>query len=312
MNEKNMYVKILSLIMIVFILVIIICSFIFSENNYVITDKMIICLILIVILILADSFDNLNIYKLLSLSKNIKVMKEENNELKETNNKLLEQLINIKNTNNQNVYLPNSFSFVGSSDINDINKRESNYSNNEILDLKLSNDFPNQKKSILEKCKYRKALEIYLLKKTLKDDVDCLNIQYNVKMIDNKPIKDNIMKSEMRFDAMKSDDENNIFYEVKVSPLWINYQYQLYYMLRMIELYQDTNKCKSKLVIILPKLDDALEKILSNDLHVRLNDLNEKMKKEFKPAIGNGLLEILQIGITKNELDKYLKQKEEK
>ena len=31
-------------------------------------------------------------------------------------------------------------------------------------------------------------------------------------------------------------------------------------MLRMIELYQDTNKCKSKLVIILPKLDDALEK----------------------------------------------------
>ena len=100
MNEKNMYVKILSLIMIVFILVIIICSFVFSENNYVITDKMIICLILIVILILADSFDNLNIYKLLSLSKNIKVMKEENNELKETNNKLLEQLINIKNTNN--------------------------------------------------------------------------------------------------------------------------------------------------------------------------------------------------------------------
>lgn len=76
MNEKNMYVKILSLIMIVFILVIIICSFVFSENNYVITDKMIICLILIVILILADSFDNLNIYKLLSLSKNIKVMKE--------------------------------------------------------------------------------------------------------------------------------------------------------------------------------------------------------------------------------------------
>ena len=236
----------------------------------------------------------------------------ENNELKETNNKLLEQLINIKNTNNQNVYLPNSFSFVGSSDINDINKRESNYSNNEILDLKLSNDFPNQKKSILEKCKYRKALEIYLLKKTLKDDVDCLSIQYNVKMIDNKPIKDNIMKSEMRFDAMKSDDENNIFYEVKVSPLWINYQYQLYYMLRMIELYQDTNKCKSKLVIILPKLDDALEKILSNDLHVRLNDLNEKIKKEFKPAIENGLLEILQIDITKNELDKYLKQKEDK
>lgn len=81
MNEKNMYVKILSLIMVVFILVIIICSFVFSENNYVITDKMIICLILIVILILADSFDNLNIYKLLSLSKNIKVMKEENNEL---------------------------------------------------------------------------------------------------------------------------------------------------------------------------------------------------------------------------------------
>lgn len=41
-------------------------------------------------------------------------------------------------------------------------------------------------------------------------------------------------------------------------------------------------------------------------------DLNEKIKKEFKPAIENGLLEILQINITKNELDKYMNQKEEK
>lgn len=312
MNEKSKYTKILTTILIIFMMLIIIASFVLSENKYIITFEIIMCLLLMIVLLLADSFDNLSIPKLLSLSKNIKEVKKENDDLKEANIKLLEQVVSIKSSNSQTIYFPTSFSIIGSSNIDDINKTEENCSSNEQSETENFDNSSNQRILAAERCKYRDILEICLLKKVLNNETNNSNIQYEVKLINNKPIEDNLMKSEIRFDALKSDGESNVFYEVKLSPFWMDYPYQLHYMLRMIELYQEANKCASKLVLILPRLDKDLKKILFNMSDNRFTILKAKIASKFEPAIKNGLLEILQLDITKKELDNYINEKEKK
>ena len=308
-NENNNKYKIAILMLFI---VIVICFNFFSLQKYQITSEIIICLLLLVILSLAELFDNLNIPKLLSLSKNIKEVKKENDDLKEANIKLLEQVVSIKSSNSQTIYFPTSFSTIGSSNIDDINKTEENCSSNEQSETENFDNSSNQRILAAERRKYRDILEICLLKKVLNNETNNPNIQYEVKLINNKPIEDNLMKSEIRFDALKSDGESNVFYEVKLSPFWMDYPYQLHYMLRMIELYQEANKCASKLVLILPRLDEDLKKILFNMPDNRFTILKEKIASKFEPAIKNGLLEILQLDITKKELDKYINEKEKK
>ena len=308
-NENNNKYKIAILMLFI---VIVICFNFFSLQKYQITSEIIICLLLLVILSLAELFDNLSIPKLLSLSKNIKEVKKENDDLKEANIKLLEQIVSIKSSNSQTIYFPTSFSTIGSSNIDDINKTEENCSSNEQSETENFDNSSNQRILAAERRKYRDILEICLLKKVLNNETNNSNIQYEVKLINNKPIEDNLMKSEIRFDALKSDGESNVFYEVKLSPFWMDYPYQLHYMLRMIELYQEANKCASKLVLILPRLDEDLKKILFNMPDNRFTILKEKIASKFEPAIKNGLLEILQLDITKKELDKYINEKEKK
>lgn len=308
-NENNNKYKIAILMLFI---VIVICFNFFSLQKYQITSEIIICLLLLVILSLAELFDNLSIPKLLSLSKNIKEVKKENDDLKEANIKLLEQVVSIKSSNSQTIYFPTSFSTIGSSNIDDINKTEENCSSNEQSETENFDNSSNQRILAAERRKYRDILEICLLKKVLNNETNNPNIQYEVKLINNKPIEDNLMKSEIRFDALKSDGESNVFYEVKLSPFWMDYPYQLHYMLRMIELYQEANKCASKLVLILPRLDEDLKKILFNMPDNRFTILKEKISSKFEPAIKNGLLEILQLDITKKELDKYINEKEKK
>ncbi len=308
-NENNNKYKIAILMLFI---VIVICFNFFSLQKYQITSEIIICLLLLVILSLAELFDNLSIPKLLSLSKNIKEVKKENDDLKEANIKLLEQVVSIKSSNSQTIYFPTSFSTIGSSNIDDINKTEENCSSNEQSETENFDNSSNQRILAAERRKYRDILEICLLKKVLNNETNNSNIQYEVKLINNKPIEDNLMKSEIRFDALKSDGESNVFYEVKLSPFWMDYPYQLHYMLRMIELYQEANKCASKLVLILPRLDEDLKKILFNMPDNRFTILKEKIASKFEPAIKNGLLEILQLDITKKELDKYINEKEKK
>ena len=59
-------------------------------------------------------------------------------------------------------------------------------------------------------------------------------------------------------------------------------------------------------------LKGELEKILFNMNSDRFTIMKEKMSNRFEPAIENHLLEIVEINVSKEELDKYIKAKEEK
>lgn len=310
-NKKNKYNIIVTIILMIFIGLIIIGNFIWSNNPFNITIEILVCIALLVILCLADSFDNLSIPKFISLSKNIKEIKEDNNKLKEANLKLIEQMINIKSTNNQIMYMPGTFNTVGSSNIEDIatkpsEETESTNNENESNSGKSLNE---QRMLQAERHKYIRNLEVFLLKNVIMYDINKSEIQYDVKVTNNKVMEDNIMKSETRFDALKSDGKNNIFYEVKISPLFMEFYYQLYYKLKVVEMYGKTNNTVSKLVLIIPNIDIELEKIMGDKK--RFEHLKERIYYRFEPAIDKGLLEIKEVNVLKNEIDDYINKKED-
>ena len=75
MEKKNN--KIVNSLLMAFISLLIIINFCLSKPKYELTNEIIICLLLLVILCVSDSFDNLSIPKVISLSKNIKDVKKE-------------------------------------------------------------------------------------------------------------------------------------------------------------------------------------------------------------------------------------------
>lgn len=301
--------RIVCFLLMIFITVLIIVNFLFSDSRFCITFEIIICISFLVILCVSESFDNLSIPKLLSLSKNIKDVKKENAELKETNYKLLEQVVNVKNSNSQNIYLPNSFSTIGSSSIEDLNKKvDSDPSIQEENTAVNKHQNENEYRLMAtQRSKYRRNIEIFILKKALQFDknVHDDDIKYDVKLINNFD-NDNIMKNEINFDAMKFNGIENIFYEVYVSPILYDFSFQLHYMLRTLELYEEFTKTPCKLVLILPKIDEELEKIMFNSVRNRFVTVKDRILKKFMPAIDRKLLEIVEIDVEKKEFDQYI------
>lgn len=308
-NKSNKYNRIIATILMIFIALIIILNFLLYEKQFKITNEIIVCLLLLVILCLADSFDNFSIPKIISLSKNVKEIKEDNDKLKEINLKLMEQMINIKNTNNQIMYMPGTINTVGSSNIEDIvtkqNEEPETISNDNNTEVSLSE----QRKSQIERYKYRRNLDVILLKKAIMDDKEKFEIQYDVKVTNNKFTEENMMRNETRFDALKSNNEKSVFYEVKIGPMFMDFDYQLHYKLKMVEIYGKINSTDSKLVLIIPNIDNELEKIIGNNQ--RFAHFRERIAYRFEPAINKGLLEIKEVNILKSEIDEYIDKKGE-
>lgn len=194
-NKKNVFSRVLIVSLIVFTLSIIVINFIFSSTKFTITKEIIMCLVLVGILCLSENFDNLSIPKVLSLSKNIKSVKEENDKLRENNIKLVQHIFNNKNSNNLINYIPGTINTVSSSNIEDVNSET--LENDEVIEdeKSISKERNERRKKMLEASKYRGHLNVYLLKKVL--DSEEGDISYGVKVSNYRP-SDDIMKNEAR------------------------------------------------------------------------------------------------------------------
>jgi len=316
-EKKNLFSKILIIGLICFIILLIWLSFVYSKESFVITSGIVVCLSFIIILALSESFDNFSIGKLLTLSKNNKQIKSENERLKNENFKLISQMINIKNNNNQNV----SINLEGSRNIEDINSNNSDInedinSNNSDINESIEEEqkfktFEELRKERIERHRLMRAMEVCLLKKELSNVPQNAETQYEVKVISNEMITDDIMKNDLRFDAFSRYGKNNIFYEIKTSAFLWNV-FELYYKIRLVQIYGEKNNTNSKLVLILPKFDEKLkEKMMERQLEI-FDRIRLKINDVFEPAISNGLLVISNIEISLQELEDYLKEKEEK
>ena len=144
---------------------------------------------------------------------------------------------------------------------------------------------------------------MFLLKKVLKDKS---NIQYNVVLTNNTISESTIMKNEARFDACVYENNENHFYEIITSRILLSFNDKLYSLLLMIDSYRQYTHIPSKLILVIPKMDSELEKVL---YEINTDSAIKRVMKRFEPAINNKLLEIKVVDITKKELDEAVKLK---
>lgn len=81
-------------------------------------------------------------------------------------------------------------------------------------------------------------------------------------------------------------------------------QYQLHYQLNFVKLYNEANKTSGKLILVFPKFDDDFNEIIHSYPRYK-----ESIKNQFEPAIKSGLLEILDVPVSKKDMDKYIEEK---
>lgn len=299
-NKKNVFSRVLIVSLIVFTLSIIVINFIFSSTKFTITKEIIMCLVLVGVLCLSENFDNLSIPKVLSLSKNIKSVREENEKLRENNIKLVQHIFNNSNSNTLINNIPGTINTVSSSNIEDVNSEVLEKDEVTEEDKNVYKDREERNKKIIEASKYKKHLNVYLLKKVLDDEEG--DISYEVKVSNYRP-NDDIMKNEARFDALRTYNNTSTFYEVKMHAFMVSL-YQLHYQLNFVKLYNEANKTSGKLILVFPKFDDDFNEIIHSYPRYK-----ESIKNQFEPAIKSGLLEILDVPISKKEMDKYIEEK---
>ena len=150
-KRSSKYNRIITAILMIFISIIVSLNFVLCDKKFNITSEIIICLSLLLILCLADSFDNLTIPKFISLSKDVKKVKDDNDRLKETNLKLMEQIANIRNTNNQIMCIPGTLNTVGSSNIEDITTKQKEETESIDNEKTTNKSISEQRKIIREK-----------------------------------------------------------------------------------------------------------------------------------------------------------------
>lgn len=100
-NKSNIFVRVMLVLLVLLLACMIGYSFFFVEPKGTITPELISLIIIMVVLVLSESFDNFSVAKLLSISREVDKKDAENQYLEERNDKIMSQLISISTCQSQ-------------------------------------------------------------------------------------------------------------------------------------------------------------------------------------------------------------------
>lgn len=295
-NSKinNIIITVCGILLLLGIILLITISFIKSKYAFEITAPIITLIAFLLVIFLSKYFDDFQIGKIISLKRNVTEYREKNEKLESDKNELIKQIINfnIQSQHTANVnyngipleILQNSIS-VQKADDEEV-QEEKSQENSEI---------PKEEKTVNRRIN-RAKMEEYVIRKYFREinyDSFLQNVKVDNKFGDTDPISNrNII-----FDAYYNDNEKERFIEVTQSSPLIIFD-RIYVMLNKIYNYNHIRNAKASLTLIIPKIAEEDTKI---------NSIN-KLRDIFSPAITSGLLNIVQIDISKEEMEELYKK----
>ena len=122
-------------------------------------------------------------------------------------------------------------------------------------------------------------------------------LQKDIGIVETSTNHDPISNRKVYFLAYLKDQESEKFIEIDPSQSLL-YHDRIYVKLNKILSYNEANKLKSKLLLLIPTETNSEE-----------NTRNEFFKKYFTPAINSNLLQIEKVVYTKNEYDSCIEEK---
>ena len=266
---------------------------------------MIVVILIDVILILSESFDNFSIASLFSAKKEIKEKSNEIDKVNRENSELRNQLLTLVSTSissqnrNTNIFgVPNEMLPFGIEQSNEKMKKSSEKEEEmEIENDSHKNDKHDCKSDTASRRKINQEIENLIFNKFVEERSIAQNaiirdVQFTERFIGTDPI----MEKNIIFDAYVKTVESEVFIEVKVNYDVYIWLYNLYYLISKVYHYGKANNVNAKLVLVLPNLPDSY----SNGKH---ETGLQRLYNTFAPAIKNGLLEIKVFDVNEEELE---------
>lgn len=298
------FIGLLSLIMLSMAVV----SFLCGEPPYKISTSIIYIFVIIAVLLVFDSVENLSIGNVFTLKNKVKEKEKEITKLNEENLQLRNQFISVmKNTFNSNassqIYIGDSSGFIVQKAENE-DKEKDNELTEEIIE---STDSPITHKSTnqINRIKFRRLIEENLLNRFIKEnDISEYIIQKEIKITSLVSGTDPIIEKDMVFDAYLKRPIDELFIEVSTinNPHSIM-DFRLYFMISRVYHYSRANKVKAKTILIVPKYTQ--EYIDSCPEWLRFSNpsrLVERLKDMYMPAIKNDLLEVVEVDLSTDDM----------
>lgn len=285
-KKINWFTRILVIALGLLLMTMIVYNFFWAENGK-IEYSLLLLISLVIIIFLSEEFDNLSFGKVLTLNKNIQEKKEEIKELKTEKQNLLNLLIS-----NISIQKQSQTNGISGSELRDILKviqadpekvKEESQEKEEEIE-KATKD-----KSPTKRLDYRKIEEFAFKSFITNENLSKYALKEQIQLASNDPIS----SISPIFDGFIETENSSIFLEIKsyrsdISTLMI--RERLYQRLMNVFYYQQFKGSNAYLHLILVKLPQDAEK------STRIN-IDERLRRDFAPAIDKGLLKIYLIEI---------------
>lgn len=324
MENHSKFVRISIYVLAIFIAGLVVAGFLLGEPKYQLSAEIITLVLIILVLFLSESFNNLSLGKILTLSKENKAAKSENSNLKAENTDLRNQLINVATNVSQSQVTYNGLSPellkalnvvpAGESDKEAKGKLEEE-SNEELSTRPTPQDTPPQTE--LQQLMPNGASRMRLMR-TLEPDaianfcksigINTDEVRHEVRFASAFEGLDPIMEGSVVFDAYYQLEEKELFFEVVRSDmLRPDRMYYLYQMLTKLFLYRKAKSSSAELILIVIELPEEVRSRYG--WHDRGQ---ERLKSQFAPAVANKLLRIENIKYKEDELVEFIKNSSNK
>lgn len=304
-NKPNYFVRTLIIVLGILIISLIISRFYIFEPKGNISNKLIVLIALLIIIFLSEIFDSFSLGQFLSLKRTISEKNEKISELKDSNDKLLNLIINNNLSQKQSMtnvtgISPEEFAksiiSVIKADKESTDKEENRKEKiEEIIDEENKNEsIPTTNRRRINLPKLEKfVLDRYIDNKDLRKYNFIENAQILIPQKDIDPVS--IINP--IFDGYIETDNHERFIEIKLrSTALILFRERLYVMLTKLYYYRIAKKTNTYLTLII--VDNP--QISGND---RISDFETRLISDFEPAIKLGLLKIEYIQLNEKDME---------
>ncbi|MBS3798980.1 hypothetical protein [Pseudoalteromonas sp. BDTF-M6] len=295
-KSSNNFVRALIVGLSGFILWIIAYSFLSLEPKGTISTGIITLIVLLVVIVLSESFDNFRVGKMLTMSREIKAKDSSINKLNSENTELRKELVNVVTSISQHQSSTNIIGFPGdlakNMGVEKATEEEITKKRSEENEESTERSRPVRRRINLQKLE-ELAFAYFLQKRNLTD----FDLIKEAKLVTQFSGIDAVSNIQPIYDGYINTGESEIFVEVKVARASsIMMRERVYMMLNKIYLYNKVKKANAHLNLLLVDIDSEG----SDSLRSQRN--TDRLKEFFEPSIVNGLLRIVPIELNVDEI----------
>lgn len=300
-RRPNWFVRVLIILLTISLAVMVRYNFVEGNPSYQISAGAITIVLIITVLVLAEAFDSLSIGKMLSLSREVQKKEERNKDLNQENNRLRENLIQITSNYNQQSQVNatiNGLTTDGLRALLGVTSATSSEAESEKTSHADEEEIRDASENRVSYFLISRRLEVEALNKYVSErQLEPGAIVRDVKFTPSFQGLDPIADRPVVFDGYMKSALNEQFFEVAPRRSFgLSRWDKIYVMLSKILHYGIAKKIPAKLVLLIADHPNGERPPMRDGL--------PRFEETFQPALKAGLLEIVIVEFSQEEMKK--------